>query len=54
MLLLCNTHSALTTIGVKGRGGKKKVEFDLYSHLWDKRTSKESAHLVASSVDSLL
>lgn len=31
-----------------------KVEFDLYSHLWDKRTSKESAHLVASSVDSLL
>lgn len=30
------------------------VQLDLYSHLWDKRTSKESAHLVASSVDSLL
>lgn len=30
------------------------IEFDLYSHLWDKRTSKESAHLDASSVDSLL
>lgn len=40
---------------LRGRGGgKKKMEFDFYSHLWDKRTSKESAHLVASSVDSLL
>lgn len=35
-------------------GGGGLIEFDLYSHLWDKRTSKESAHLVASSVDSLL
>lgn len=44
---------ALATISVKGTR-VKKVEFDLYSHLWDKRTSKESAHLDASSVDSLL
>lgn len=46
---------ALVTTNIKGPKGRgKKVEFYLYSHLWDKRTSKESAHLMASSVDSLL
>lgn len=53
----CNaihTMFALTTTSIKGTREKKKVEFGLDSHLWDKRTSKESAHLVASSVDSLL
>lgn len=45
---------ALATHSAWGAGGQKVVQLDLYSHLWDKRTSKESAHLVASSVDSLL
>ena len=30
------------------------IKPEFYLHLWERSTSKESAHLVASSVDSLL
>ena len=61
--LLCHAvHNLFASVinSIWDMGGMRRgksgglIEFDLYSHLWDKRTSKESAHLVASSVDSLL